>query len=172
MTTSSRRWSRQRQATTPRGGARRTFVVADAGYTGTEAAAQGQLVMRAAPRRYHRVRHDELRWLLVDRAPAVLPEPGQRLGGPALRILRHCGLDVRLETVGEEVTGTWVRLSDGTTVPTSSLTNSLPFLVTGTSSRRATPPRCLISPKAGRLADDRPVCAAEGSAVARNVAAP
>jgi NADH dehydrogenase FAD-containing subunit len=95
-----------------------TFVVVGAGYTGTEVAAQGQLSTRAALRRHPRIRPDELRWLLVDQASAVLPELGPQLSRPALRILRRRGLDVRLETTIEEITGRWVRLSDGTTVPT------------------------------------------------------
>jgi hypothetical protein len=51
-------------------------------------------------------------------APAVLPELDPQLGRSALRILRRRGLDARLETTIEEITGRWVRLSDGTTVPT------------------------------------------------------
>jgi NADH dehydrogenase len=101
--------------------ARCTFVVAGAGYTGTEVAAQGLLFTRAALRRYPRIRPGELRWLLVDRAPAILPELGPRLGDPALRILRRRGVDVRLNTTIEQVTGSQVRLSDGTTVPTRTL---------------------------------------------------
>jgi NADH:ubiquinone reductase (H+-translocating) len=98
-----------------------TFVVVGAGYTGTEVAGQGLLFTRAALRRYPRIRPDELRWLLVDRAPAILPELGKRLGDPALRILRRRGLDVRLETTIDEVTDSQVRLSDGTSVPTRTL---------------------------------------------------
>ena len=101
--------------------ARCTFVVAGAGYTGTEVAAQGLLFTRAALRRHPRIRPDELRWLLVDRAPAILPELGPRLRDPALRILRRRGIDVRLNTTIEEVTDGQVRLSDGTTVPTRTL---------------------------------------------------
>jgi NADH:quinone reductase (non-electrogenic) len=84
-------------------------------------AAQGLLFTRAALRRYPRIRPDELRWLLVDRAPAILPELSPRLGDLALRILRRRGLDVRLNTTIEEVTGSQVRLSDGTSVPTHTL---------------------------------------------------
>jgi NADH:ubiquinone reductase (H+-translocating) len=98
-----------------------TFVVVGAGYTGTEVAGQGLLFTRAALRRYPRIRPDELRWLLVDRAPAILPELGPQLGRPALRILRRRGLDVRLNTTIEEVTGSQVRLSDGTSVPARTL---------------------------------------------------
>jgi NADH:ubiquinone reductase (H+-translocating) len=101
--------------------ARCTFVVAGAGTTGTEVAAQGQLFTRAALRRYPRIRPGELRWLLVDRAPAILPELGPRLAGPALRILRRRGVDVRLNTSIEQATGSQVRLSDGTSVPTRTL---------------------------------------------------
>lgn len=68
--------------------ARCTFVVVGAGYSGTEVAAQGQLFTRAALRRYPRIQPDEFRWLLVDQAPAVLPELDRRLGNSALRILR------------------------------------------------------------------------------------
>jgi NADPH-dependent 2,4-dienoyl-CoA reductase/sulfur reductase-like enzyme len=101
--------------------ARCTFVVVGAGLTGTEVATRGQLFTRAALRRYPRIRPDELRWLLVDRAPAIIPELGPRLGDPALRILRRRGLDVRLETTLEQATDSQVRLSDGTTVPTRTL---------------------------------------------------
>ena len=101
--------------------ARCTFVVVGAGYTGTEVAGQGQLFTRAALRHYPRIRPEEVRWLLVDRADAILPELGRKLGDPALRILRRRGLDVRLNTTVEEVTDGQVRLSDGTTVPTHTL---------------------------------------------------
>src|SRR5438309_1824803 len=84
-----------------------------AGTVGAEVAAQGQLFTRAALRRYPRIRPGELRWLLVDRAPAILPELGPRLAGPALRILRRRGVDVRLNTSIEQATDSQVRLSDG-----------------------------------------------------------
>jgi NADH dehydrogenase len=101
--------------------ARCTFVVAGAGTTGTEVAAQGQLFTRAALRHYPRIRPGELRWLLVDHAPAILPELDPRLARSALRILRRRGLDVRLNTTLEQATDSQVRLSDGTTVPTRTL---------------------------------------------------
>lgn len=101
--------------------ARCTFVVVGAGYSGTEMAAQGQLFTRAALRRYPRIRPDEFRWLLVDQAPAVLPELDPRLGNSALRILHDRGVDVRLNTTIEEVTDSEVRLSDGSSVPTRTL---------------------------------------------------
>jgi NADH dehydrogenase len=155
--------------------ARCTFVVAGAGTTGTEVAAQGQLFTRAALRRYPRIRPGELRWLLVDHAPAVLSELGPRLAGPALRILRRRGVEVRLNTSLEEVTGSAVRLSTAPPCPptrwcgvsashpdrsprrsgwipstgASWSTNTSPCPATPTSSPPATRPRPRTSPVPG-----------------------
>jgi NADH dehydrogenase len=101
--------------------ARCTFVVVGAGYTGTEVAAQGQLFTEAARHHYQGISSDDLRWVLVDLAPAILPELGARLGGLALRALRRRGLDVRLRTTVEEAGEARVRLSDGTTLPACTL---------------------------------------------------
>jgi NADH:quinone reductase (non-electrogenic) len=98
--------------------ARMTFVVVGAGYTGTELVAQGQLLTQEALRRHGRVTSRDLRWILVDLAPRVLPGLSSRLSGPALRLLEDRGVDVRLETTVSEVTRTCVRLSDGSEIPT------------------------------------------------------
>lgn len=97
---------------------RTTFVVVGAGYTGTELAAQGQLLTEAARPSYPCLRDGEVRWLLLDLAPRVLPGLNERLAGPALRVLRERGIDVRLETSVNEVTATCVRLTDGSEIPT------------------------------------------------------
>ena len=60
--------------------ARLTFVVVGAGYSGTEFAAQAQLFARMAVGNYPSIRPEEMRWLLVDLAPRVLPELGEHLG--------------------------------------------------------------------------------------------
>lgn len=98
--------------------ARTTFVVVGAGYTGTEVVAQGQLLTREAVRADPHLREDQVRWVLVDLAPRVLPNLDERLSGPALQVLRRRGVDVRLETTVEEVTPTCVRLSDSSEIPT------------------------------------------------------
>jgi hypothetical protein len=67
--------------------ARCTFVVVGAGYTGTEVAAQGQLLTRALARRFPRLRDQTIRWLLLDKARRVLPNwPG----GCRRRRIAHC----------------------------------------------------------------------------------
>jgi NADH:ubiquinone reductase (H+-translocating) len=98
--------------------ARTTFVVVGAGYTGTEVAAQCASYTADALRRYPGLRDDEVRWILLDLAPRVLPGLNERLSGPAQEVLRRRGVDVRLRTSVESVTPTCARLSDGSEIPT------------------------------------------------------
>ncbi len=100
---------------------RLTFVVVGAGYAGAEFAAQMQLVTRQVIKRYPTLSRADLRWLLVDAAPRVLPELGEKLGDKAMRVLRQRGVDIRLNTTVREVTPTSVLLSDGELVPTRTL---------------------------------------------------
>jgi NADH:quinone reductase (non-electrogenic) len=98
-----------------------TFVVVGAGYSGTEAAAQLQLITSRAAADYPRLGPEDMRWVLVDQAPRVLPELDRRLGEGAMAVLRRRGVEVRLGTTVEEATADWVRLSDGDTIPTHTL---------------------------------------------------
>ena len=98
-----------------------TFVVVGAGYSGTETAAQMQLLTTRAAADYPRLRPEHMRWVLVDLAPRVLPELGRRLGDKAMEVLRRRGVEVRLGTTVEEATRDAVRLSDGETIPTHTL---------------------------------------------------
>jgi NADH dehydrogenase len=108
------------QGVDPPPDARRTFVVVGAGYTGTEVATQGQLLSRSVARqRPHEGK--PLRWLLIDRAPRVLPELDQRLSRAASKVLRKRGIDVRTGTTIAQATDQGVLLSDGEFVPTRSL---------------------------------------------------
>ncbi|MDT4930065.1 MAG: hypothetical protein QOF92_2932 [Pseudonocardiales bacterium] len=101
--------------------ARLTVVAVGAGYTGTELVAQTQRWLRKIEGRWSRTRAQDVRWVLVDVAPAVLPELGAELGRRALRLLRRRGVDVRLEVSVVSVDETTVRLTDGTTIPTRTL---------------------------------------------------
>ena len=98
--------------------ARLTFLVVGAGYTGTETAAQLQHMTAAQLDRFPRLTPDDLRWLLVDLAPRVLPELGPRLGRAALRVVRRRGMEVRLGTTVAEVADDGVLLTDGTRLAT------------------------------------------------------
>jgi NADH:ubiquinone reductase (H+-translocating) len=94
-----------------------TFLVVGAGYTGTETAAQLQWMTVRQVDRFPRLSPAELRWLLLDTAPTVLPEMGQRLGRQALEVVRGRGMEVRLET-GVAMDDDGVTLTDGTRIPT------------------------------------------------------
>jgi NADH dehydrogenase len=98
--------------------ARTTFVVVGAGYTGTEAVGQGHLLTQEGLRQFPGLRPEEVTWMLLDLAPKVLPGLNPSLSGPALRVLRHRGVDVRLRTTVSEVSPTCAWLSDGTQIPT------------------------------------------------------
>jgi NADH:ubiquinone reductase (H+-translocating) len=96
--------------------ARLTFVVVGGGYTGTETAAQLQRMTMTQLDRFPRLRREDLRWLLVDLAPAILPELGTRLGRAAMHIIRERGMETRLGTSVTAMDGKSVTLSDGDTV--------------------------------------------------------
>ena len=110
---------------TPQGRAERaallTVVAVGAGYTGTELVAQTQRWLRTIERRWGRTRAEDVHWVLVDLAHAVLPELGPELGRRTLDLLRRRGVDVRLEVSVKSADDDVVRLTDGTTVPTRTL---------------------------------------------------
>ncbi|MGY1730829.1 NAD(P)/FAD-dependent oxidoreductase [Geodermatophilus sp. SYSU D01045] len=101
--------------------ARLTVVAVGAGYTGTEVVAQTQRWLRRIESRWDRTRAEEVRWVLVDLAPAVLPELGPELGRRALDVLARRGVDVRLRTSVVSADEDAVVLTDGETIPTRTL---------------------------------------------------
>jgi NADH:ubiquinone reductase (H+-translocating) len=101
--------------------ARCTFVVVGAGYTGTEVAAQGQLLTARLARRLPGLSGQRIRWLLIDTASRLLPELDPRLSATADRVLRRRGVDVRTGQSVKEALADHVRLSTGEDVPTKTL---------------------------------------------------
>lgn len=101
--------------------ARTTFVVVGAGYTGTEVAAQGQLLTRDVVRRHPRLVDSPPRWLLLDTADRVLPGMDARMAATADAVLRGRGIDVLLGTSVREATVDGVHLTDGRFVPSRTL---------------------------------------------------
>src|SRR5580658_4760272 len=101
--------------------ARCTFVVVGAGYTGTEVAAQGQLLTARLARTMPGLAGQPIRWMLLDTAPRLLPELSERLSKTADRVLRRRGVEVRTgQSVADALDG-YVQLSTGEKVPTRSL---------------------------------------------------
>ena len=101
--------------------ARTTFVVAGAGYTGTEVAAAGVLFTDALARQHPGLGDVRPRWLLLDVADRVLPGLDERMSRAAADVLRRRGVDLRLGISVVEACPDGVRLSDGSFVATRSL---------------------------------------------------
>lgn len=110
---------------TPAGRAEReerlTVVAVGAGYTGTEFVAQMRKWVKGVEARWGSIDPDDVRWILVDLATAVLPELGPRLGDEAMKVLADRGVEVRLGVTVESVTATSVTLTDGSVVPSRTL---------------------------------------------------
>ncbi|PBC66065.1 NADH dehydrogenase (plasmid) [Streptomyces sp. Tue6028] len=102
--------------------ARLQFVVVGGGYAGTETAACLQRLTTAAAKRYHpRLDPGLIQWHLVDVAPKLLPELGDRLGASALRMLSERGVRISLKTSVASVTEDKVTLTDGRVLPSRTL---------------------------------------------------
>jgi NADH:ubiquinone reductase (H+-translocating) len=101
--------------------ARCTFVVVGAGYTGTEVAAQGQLLTTRLARTLPGLAGQPIRWLLLDTAKRVLPELDPRLSRTADRVLRRRGVEVRMGQSVAEAGDGYVQLTTGEKVPTRAL---------------------------------------------------
>ncbi|MGH7912771.1 MAG: NAD(P)/FAD-dependent oxidoreductase [Candidatus Dormibacteraceae bacterium] len=101
--------------------ARCTFVVVGAGYTGTEVAAQGQLMTARLARTIPGLGDQQIRWLLLDTAPRLLPELDEHLSRTAERVLRRRGVEVRTGQSVTEALADCTLLSTGEKVPTRSL---------------------------------------------------
>lgn len=96
------------------------FIVVGGGYTGVETAASLMRLCEEAAKRYPELR-SVIRWHLVDIAPKVLPELGDRLGRKALDLLRSMGIEVKLKVSVREVTDDKVVLTDGRALPCRTL---------------------------------------------------
>jgi len=98
-----------------------TFVVVGGGYSGSEFAAQMQLVTRRVASRYRGLTASDPKWVLVEEAPRVMAQLPPKLSARALKALRSRGVDVRLATGVVEVTDHDVALSTGERIPTKTV---------------------------------------------------
>jgi NADH:ubiquinone reductase (H+-translocating) len=101
--------------------ARCTFVVVGGGYTGTEVTANGQLMTTRVAKTLPGLAGQQIRWMLMDLAPRLLPELDPRLSKTAERVLRRRGVEV---LTGQSITKAldgYVELTTGEKTPTRSL---------------------------------------------------
>ncbi|MDG9717923.1 NAD(P)/FAD-dependent oxidoreductase [Streptomyces sp. DH24] len=97
------------------------FVVVGGGYAGTETAACLQRLTHAAVRRYPRLDPRLIKWHLIDIAPKLMPELGEKLGRSAQEILRRRGIEISLGVSIEKAGPEEVTFTDGRVVPTRTL---------------------------------------------------
>ncbi|MEV8403155.1 NAD(P)/FAD-dependent oxidoreductase [Streptomyces niveus] len=97
------------------------FVVVGGGYAGTETAACLQRVTTGALRRYPRLDPKQIKWHLVDIAPKLMPELGDKLGATALEILRGRGIEVSLGVSIAKAGPDEVTFTDGRVLPCRTL---------------------------------------------------
>jgi NADH:ubiquinone reductase (H+-translocating) len=98
-----------------------TFVFVGGGYAGVEALAELEDMSRDAARRYRSVDRDDMRWVLVDAAPEILPEMAPDSGRYAVDTLAERGVEVRLSTLVQSAEGGHVVLSNGVELDTETL---------------------------------------------------
>lgn len=101
--------------------ARLRFVVVGGGYAGTETVACLQRLTNSALRRYPRLDPSLINWHLIDIAPKLMPELGDRLGQRAMEIVSNRGTEVSLGVSVSEVTGDTVKFTDGRVLPCRTL---------------------------------------------------
>lgn len=98
-----------------------TFVVAGAGFAGTEMIAELFDLVHGVTRYYPEIRPDELRFVLVHGGERILPEMPPTLARYALGRLTARGIDVRLGVRVTDAAADGVRLRDGAWLPTKTL---------------------------------------------------
>lgn len=91
-----------------------TFVFVGGGYSGVQGLAELEDLARDACSDYLTFRREDMRWVLIEAAPSILPEIGEELAGYAVERLQRRGIEVHLATRLESAEGGLIVLSDGT----------------------------------------------------------
>ncbi|MDQ2624612.1 MAG: FAD-dependent oxidoreductase, partial [Actinomycetota bacterium] len=91
-----------------------TFTFVGGGFAGVEALGEVEDMARYAVRVHPGMRPEDLRFVLVEGSPRVLPEVSEELGGYTVEQLRKRGIEVHLSTFLDSCVGGHVKLSNGT----------------------------------------------------------
>lgn len=97
------------------------FVVVGGGYAGTETAACLQRLTTSAIERYPRLDPRQIKWHLIDIAPKLMPELGDKLGRSAQQILRDRGVEISLGVSVAKAGPEEVTFTDGRVLPCRTL---------------------------------------------------
>lgn len=91
-----------------------TFVFVGGGFAGIEALGEVEDMARAAVKYYPELDDSELRFVLVEGSPRILPEVSEELGGYTLEQLRKRNIEIHLSTFLNSCEGGHVVLSNKT----------------------------------------------------------
>jgi NADH dehydrogenase len=91
-----------------------TFTVVGGGFAGIEALGEMEDMTRNAIKTYDNITIDDIRWVLVEAAPRILPEVREQLGAWTVEKLQARNVEVFLSTAAKSFEGGHVVLSDGT----------------------------------------------------------
>ena len=98
-----------------------TFVFVGGGFAGVEALAEVEDLARYTIKHYKQVEGDELRFVLVEGSPRILPEVSEELGGYTLEQLRKRRIEIYLSTFLNSCVDGHIVLSDGTEFDTETV---------------------------------------------------
>jgi NADH dehydrogenase len=98
-----------------------TFVVVGGGYAGVEVLGELEDLARDAIATYADLDPGDMRWMLVDAAPRILPELTEGLASYAADRLRERGIEIRLSTRLRSAEDGTISLSDGESFPAGTL---------------------------------------------------
>jgi NADH dehydrogenase len=90
-----------------------TFTFVGGGYAGVEALAELESLAQVAAHHYHRVRPEDMRWVLVEGTHTLLPGISKRLALYTERQLRGRGIELHLSSRLASCVGGCVELDDG-----------------------------------------------------------
>jgi NADH dehydrogenase len=103
-----------------------TFVVVGAGFSGVEVAAELSDFVQKVARVYRTIRREEIRVVLLELGPRILPELPEDLAGFAHRLLERRGVEIRLKTALSRATAEGAILESGESIPTTTLVSTVP----------------------------------------------
>src|SRR6059058_3802394 len=90
-----------------------TFMFVGGGYAGIEAMAELEDMARDALRFYDGIEPSDMRWVMVEASPRILPEVSEELGRYTVRELEKRDIEVKLQTRVESLVDGEVVLSTG-----------------------------------------------------------